>query len=475
MNRQQAKLFLLLLLSLFIGCAKPMTSDELINLNHIPDTLRNAQNVETLTFGAGSIETDDSLKTFLYMFDDIELKKVLDMALTKNSDLLTLESKVRQARAEAAIRGADMYPSVDLGLDYNYSDGSYKAYSGNSAQNALKLSASFSWELDIFGKLNSLRKASKEQVLYAEQNLAHGQVSLIADAAGYYFNIRDIANSITLSNEIIKNLQIISDIAGSKYNLGLVDEKELLDALMDVSSERNNLRSLEIELEKSRNALLVLIDANELPFDSTVTYSMRQPKVPEIDTIPGAAIMNRPDIKSSVYTLNSEIYKRNSSKAALYPAINISGNIGQILASSSGVGDLLWQIAASLTAPIFNRKELYEQLKIQNENVRQSEYALQKIINTALGEIENSIFQADRNRIIFINSKEFLANTEKVFTIITNKYDSGLTDNSDFLQYRNRTLEAEKLLNKAETGIITAYINLYKAFGGAFSASGKKG
>lgn len=471
-NRYFLFLFLFVMLTA-AGCAKPYTMKELHELNNIPVSFSNSEKIKSISNPNDVIANNDNLINFLYMFDDPELKKIIDIAIEKNTDFLTLASKIKQAKWQARSSLSDMFPGADIGLNYNYSDGNYKKYQTNVTQNTLNASISFSWEIDLFGKLNSLRQSSEELIKYAEESLAGGRVSLISDAATYYFTIRNSISSIDVSKKTLENLEKILKTYEEKLKYGLVDDTEVTSARMDVLTEQNNLASLQNTLEENKNALQVLLDEKKLDMDFMAKYSMPAPKIPKITDIPGNAIFNRPDVMASIYSLNSEIYKRNNAKASLFPSLNINGSIGQIIASSNGMGDLIWQIAGSLVTPLLNRTNLYASLQVQEEARKQAEYSLRKTVGTALGEIENTIFQTDTAIYSMKNSQDYLKNVNSSLQIVTSKYSVGRADETELLQAQNQLLSAQKMLETSKFNRISASINLYKAFGGSFAAPKK--
>ena len=248
---------------------------------------------------------------------------------------------------------------------------------------------------------------------------------------------------------------------------GTIYDRNMKVLAQSASAERVTINPQTIE--KNKNALLVLTGKEEIDFDLyDINYVMPKAKIPNIETIPTIAILNRPDVMGSIDSLNSAIYSTFSSKSALYPTIAISGNIGQIIASSNGVGDLLWSITASLTAPLLNRKELYESWRIKQEAEKQAELTLRKVISTAISEIEDSIFQLNANRKVYENSISSFKNSTDVMNFIENKYKYGLLDVIELLKSKNEFYNSKISLNTAEFNEILSNINLYKAFGGGF-------
>ena len=79
----------------------------------------------------------------------------------------------------------------------------------------------------------------------------------------------------------------------------------------------------------------------------------------------------------------------------------------------------------SLTAPLLNRQELYAQLKIQEETVNQAELSLQKSINTAVSDIENTSFAMLSSNKSYGNTKDILESAKISMDILESRWKAG--------------------------------------------------
>ena len=163
------------------------------------------------------------------MLPDNSFISILDTASKENPDLLILLSKIKQARYQLKSATGAMIPKISGSLDYSYGENS----------DGLNGSLSLSWEVDIYGKLDALRKSKKELIKYAEENYVNGQVTLAADTASYYFSIRKSAAQLFFANQILKNHKTIVDIYTQMQNSGLMDESEYISASMDYLNAQN--------------------------------------------------------------------------------------------------------------------------------------------------------------------------------------------------------------------------------------------
>ncbi|MWV61727.1 TolC family protein [Helicobacter saguini] len=411
--------------------------------------------------------------TFFSIFDDPILVDLTNKALKSNTNLLTLESAIRQARATAKINTAAMFPRVTAGANYNYSDNNYRSIQTNTInQNSANASLTFSWELDILGKLNALRMASDQNTLSALQNLSQAQVVLIGDVASFYFTIRQLSEAIALNREITANLQEIYELTQSRYDLGLIGLDSLATTKSNYLNQKNTTLNLESTLEQNINALLVLLNAHELGFSLDSSYEFNAPSLPSITALPADIIFNRPDVRSSVYSLNASIYQRYNKKMALFPSLSLSSNLGQILMSPTrAVGDLAWQIAGNLSMPLINRYSITQDYIISKEATKQAFYTLQNTINTALGEIENAMKNMEVTALSRDNTAQSYDVNKSTYEIMESQYNQKLIDDISKLEYANTYLRARVSLLSAHLSENQAAIALYKAFGGDFNPS----
>lgn len=476
----------LIFILFFAGCSSLVQKEEIESKTHIPKKFSNQNLLESIVkqnYGEKKSHTSqnldfkkmDFIQSFFYIFSDPVLQQLIQESLKNNTNVLTLTSKIAQARSSAKISGADMLPKIGANIGYNYSDGNYKKYQINFNQNTLNGSLTLSWEMDIFGRINSLRKASKEQYLSAQKDLWSSKISLIADVANYYFTIRKLANSIGIYQKIVQNQEKIYQISEKKYNLGLLDITDLASLKTTLSTQKNTLLDLRYQLEQNKNALLILLNTQNLDFDMSGHYQFAKPNFPNVQAMPSQVLLNRPDIESAIHLLNAQIYTQSSKRAEFFPTLAISGNLGQILFSNNGIGDLIWQITGALSMPLFNRTSIRENYKIQKENVTQAFYTLQNSINTAIGEIQNAIADTDYSNENLQNSLQSAKITENALEATKLKYDYKLTDELGLLNYQNQYLNTQKTLNDSFYSNTEAIIMLYKSFGGVFVFDEKEG
>ena len=507
-----------------LSCSKPYTEERVLESISLPTTFSKKvdSSLESTFTPSGTLDFAQSLLTLI---DDESLQALLEIALANNTNLLTLTSQIAQAREALGLASANMLPKLSLNMGYNYSSGNYNRYQININQNTLNGNLSLSWELDLFGKLNMLRKSKKYDYLATLSNLSVAQVSLIGEVASDYYAYMRLRNAALIQAQIVQNHSKILATLRDKHELGLVDISAINDTLAALSQAKSTLNSLLLEQEQMKNALIILLNLSDpqilaqilerpqpaqapthhaaarkslesnatslqsRPLESTFSNNVEKsqsiaslekvdssstlpsltlpsPRLPAIDALPREILLSRDDVRASIASLNAQVMLKNSKKAALFPTLNLGGSLGQILFSSRGVGDLIWNITGSLASPLINRSALTKDYKIQKESVKQALYALESTLRTALGEIENAITQVNTAQSSLQAKEQMLSTSQEVWLVAQSRYELGLLDEASYLTSYNALLSAQSSTDEAKFAQLAAAIMLYKALGG---------
>lgn len=464
------------------SCSKPYTDERVSESIALASSFS-----KQLDSSLESTRDTDTPSTFaqslLTLIDDESLRALLDMALANNTNILTLTSQIAQAREALGLASANMLPKLSINMGYNYSSGNYNRYQININQNTLNANLSLSWELDLFGKLNMLRKSKKYDYLATLSNLSVAQVSLIGEVASNYYAYKRITNAARLQEQMLDNYGRILDTLRHKHDLGLIDITILSDTIAALNAAKSAHSSLLLEQEKMKNALIVLLNTSDTQaltlllngseleskaqsLESSLDSRLPSIRLPSINALPKDILLSRDDVRASIASLNAQVMLKNSKKAALFPSLNLGGNLGQILFSSRGVGDLIWNITGSLASPLINRSALTKDYKIQKESVKQAFYALESTLRTALGEIENAITEVNTAQSSLQAKEQVLSTSQEVWLAARTRYELGLLDESSYLTSYNALLSACQSVDEARFARLSSVIVLYKALGG---------
>lgn len=397
------------------------------------------------------------------VFTDPVLADFINRALENNKDLNNARLNVEVAHAQ--MQGARLSYLPYIALAPN---GAGASYAGSDISWTYQLPAQVSWEVDIFGKTLN-RKRNAEAAYRMSEAYARATRSQIISAVAYtYYAIAAVNSQLELSRTTAKTWGESVEVMKNLKLAGRVTEAAVVQSTAQYYSIQASITDLEVQLDQLNNTMSLLL--NELPqnWNITTTLDFERPGIVRAE-IPMSELASRPDVAAAEQALAVAYYATNSARAAFYPGISITANGGftNLLGSFiKNPGDWFYQLAGSLTMPLFARGQNIAGLKAAKAQQKQAlnnfEYALLKAsaeVSDALTVYEKS---AEKERLLV----EQVKNLEK-----------SVEYTNDLLQYSTGTylevLTAQQNLLGAQTAFISsrlsqarAFINLYQALGG---------
>jgi multidrug efflux system outer membrane protein len=428
-----------------------------------------------LTNAAAPVAEDIEWNAF---FIDARLKQIISLALTNNRDLRVAALNVESARAQYKIQRSALLPTVNAEAGFARSrtpatltgTGSAVTSSDYTVKGAVA-----SYELDLFGRVRSLKAKALETFLAKEENRKSVQISLIAEIADQYLAEREMDEQLALSRQTLSLVQSNYDLIEASFKLGNTAEPDLRSAEIQVQSARASVASYQRQLAQARNALVLLLGASlpdNLPpapaLDAETILASLSPGLPS-DTL-----QRRPDILEAEHSLKAANANIGAARAAFFPKILLTGSAGTASADLSGLfepGSAAWSFSPQITIPIFdmgNTKASFDVAKI-SKHIEIAQY--EKAIQTAFREVADALAarsawddQLDANR-------RLVKAQQQRFDSASARYREGIDS------YLAVLTAQQDLFSSQQTLILTRYsqlvnrIELYRALGGGWSQS----
>lgn len=409
-------------------------------------------------------------------FDDSLLINLIDTALANNFDILRAEQSLKIANSLFRQANAQFYPSINFGVSGSVSKPSTTTFSGQNipasqAVTDISIGPTFNWELDIWGKLRSQKKATLASYNKSVHDRQFIQCSMINAVVNYYY----LLQSLDAKTEILK-ATIINRVEGIETNKAL----KIAGSVTEVAVKQNEallynaqalLQDVINQIAITENTLSVLI--GKAPDDirrSKLNTNVLPTKEWETG-FPTQLLTNRTDINAAEQNLINAFEMVNFANASFYPTIGLSGQGGLNSMNFSKLFDvhsLFASIAGSIMQPLFNRRNLKTQKEV---NVAKQEIALldfkEKII-TAYSEVANEIntLNVNADKLKLKEMERDALYQSIVFSEELQK--QGFVNYLEVLTAKNNELNAELSLIDIQLKILTSKANLYKALGGGW-------
>lgn len=441
------------------GCASPATQHEAATPLAVPTQ-----------WTAAATGTDPTaLADWWQRFGDDTLSQLVTEALTANTSVRSAQAALRQARATQDVTTATAGPSLRT------SGSGQRSKSGdNPAGNRFQAGFDASWEPDIFGGNAAGIAASEADTRAAETSLANTQVSLAAEVAVSYIELRGLQQRLALSRRILALQQETLQITRWRVQAGLASSLDLEQAIASTSQTEAQIPALQASVDQASHALSVLTGQPPAALLARLASEAAIPQPPPALalSLPADTLRQRPDVGTAAHRLEAALARLDQTEAARYPSLQISGSVGLSALTLSGLGSggatLANALLASISMPLFDGGAARARIEAQDAAVEQARLSYQGAVLTALQEVEDALvsIRGDRERLERLQTAaDAAANAE---LLARQRYSSGLIDFSSVLDTQRTLLSAQDSLASARASLSADHVRLYKALGGGW-------
>jgi NodT family efflux transporter outer membrane factor (OMF) lipoprotein len=408
-------------------------------------------------------------------FNDPVLSGLMERAVAGNLSLKQALNSVRQARIQRGITDTERFPTVSssgsLGRSYA------KDMSGDfSGTNSFRAGLDASWELDIFGGVKRSIEAADADIQSAQESYRDTLVSLLAEVALDYVELRSYQSQFKTAEENIKTQEETYNITKWRYEAGLTTGLDMENASKTLEQTRAQVPSLKSSIKQTKNAMAVLLGSEPGALDSELDEYRSLPEAPkEVAVgIPADLLTRRPDLRKAERDLASQTAKIGVTEAERYPKISLSGTLSL---ASTALGDffsadsLSTGASSGISWPVFEAGKIMKNVELQYAAQDQKLMAYRAALLTALKDVENAMtsysYEQARNESLIkaARSAEIAAEISRA------QYSSGVVDFQSVLESENTLLSAQDSLTQSDARILTDLVSLYKALGGGWSPS----
>jgi outer membrane protein, multidrug efflux system len=410
--------------------------------------------------------------------NDAELSRLEERAVKGNLDLKDAEARIREARALRGISKASLFP----GLGANASVTKQRTSENSSTGTERELYAAgfdAGWELDIFGGVRRSIEAAQADLEATQENLHDVLVSLMAELALNYVDVRTFQARIAAAETNVKVQKETYELNLSRFQAGLIDALAVQQSQYNLESSRSRIPTLETGLVAAKNRLAVLL--GETPGAVHGELEKMQPiPVPPVTVavgVPAETLRNRPDIRRAERSLAAQTARIGVSKADLYPKFRLAGTIGlESLASRDFPewASRTWSIGPSASWKLFDAGAIRQNIKVQTARQEQALIQYEATVLGAQEEVENALVAYAKEQRRRESLAAATAAAERADQLARDQYQAGLVGFSNVLDAQRSLLSFQDELAQSNGTVTANLVRLYKALGGGWEAFSNK-
>ncbi|WP_176593891.1 efflux transporter outer membrane subunit [Sphingobium sp. EM0848] len=454
---------------------------------HGPGTARAARpEAQFVRTADGASPQAPATATWWSSLGDPVLDGLETRALAANPGVAVAQARVRQARASLRSERANALPSANAsalyvhaqipGLDLsgsngsNASDGSQSSSGGSQSLNLYNLGFDASWEVDLWGGKRRGVEAAQAQLGAAEANVADAQVSLTAEIAQTYVNLRDRQQRIALAQDNITRQRDTLLLTEQRQHRGTASALELEQQRNQLEQAEAAILPLNAERDAYLNALATL--AGEAPgaLDAMLGPPAAIPLPPASVAIgdPAALLQRRPDIRAAERQYAAATAKIGVAQAARFPSLSFMGLIG---IGGTNPGDVFdFNKLAAIAMPRLSWSFLdfgRNAARVEQSRGAQDEAAAQyrQAVLNALRDSEDALSRFGARRLAVASAARSKASADRSAALIRQRFEAGTATRIQLLDAERQSIAAAQTLVQGTAAMTADYIALQKALG----------
>jgi outer membrane protein, multidrug efflux system len=404
------------------------------------------------------------------LFKDPVLQDLIREALKSNYDVATAAARVEQARAQAGVARSAYAPQIGYGVDitglrvpvpFERTD-TYYGYNFN-----------LSWELDLWGRIRRLNEQQRA-LFFASEEVQRGVwLSLVADVAQAYFELRALDAQLDITKETGQSFQETYELFGKKVGGGAASGLETSRAEGALANILAQVPDLERQIIAKENQISLLLGKNpgQIPRGSSLADQN------DLDVIPAGLastlLERRPDLRQAEQELIAANASVGVAKANFFPVLSLTALLGGVSPELSGLvsSGTQWAVAGGLAGPLFTGGRLKSQYRAVLAQRDQAQLFYEKSVTQAFGEVSTALAAHQLLAQSLKEQSRSVRSYQDSVRLSNLRYDTGLASYFEVLDAKLDLFPAQTALILYDLNRKAALVELYKALGGGWKLS----
>lgn len=396
------------------------------------------------------------------VFTDPQLQTLIEKALENNPDLLNAALNIDIAEQQLRASKLAFLPSVVFAPNGSISH--FGTHTSSTQAYTLPITAS--WDVDLFGKLRSQKKAAQMALIQSRDYKVAVQTNLICNVANLYYTLLMLDRQKQIVDDMSGLTKNTWDMMKLQMEFGRARSTSVQSAEAAYYSVQTQGADIKRQIRETENTLSLLLGE---PAQSIARGSLENQSLPANFSggIGVQLLSNRADVHANEMALAQCFYNIQEARSRFYPALNISPT--GAWTNSNGLvnpGKLLLSVVGSLTQPIFMRGQLKAGLRVAEDRYKQAYNTWQNSILKAGAEVSNALVaynSADeKNKLQQQQIDVLKQNVDHTRMLYTQSSSSYL----EVITAQQSLLNAEISQVQEQFTKLQAIVNLYNALGG---------
>jgi NodT family efflux transporter outer membrane factor (OMF) lipoprotein len=410
------------------------------------------------------------------MFGDPQLNALAEQVAIANQDLKVAEARLREARALIRFNRAAEFPTISTGAGISsIQESANRPFATGSFPSSgdFLLSFDLSYELDLWGRVRRTVAAAREEAQATAADLETARLSLQAELAMDYFQLRSADALQQVLNDTVKAYADFLQLTVNRFEGGAAPKSDVAQAQTQLETTRVQATDIAVQRAQFEHAIAVLIGQPPATFSlPSAPLNLQPPAIPV--GLPSQLLERRPDIAATERRVAEANEQIGIARAAYFPTVMLNAStgfegasIGNVLMGSS----LLWAVGMSLTQTLFDagRRDATSDAAIANYDATVATYRQTTL--TAFQQVEDNLAAL---RVLMQEAEEQLravAAAQEFLQLATNRYRGGVDTYLQVVTAQTSVLTNELNAVNILLRRMNASVLLLKALGGGWQVA----
>jgi len=426
-----------------------------------------AASTDTTRTGAASSRSD-----WWQSLGDPLLPELVSAAQMASADAAQALARLQRARASAAVAAAAQSPQ--LGAQAGASHG--RAALGQPVATQASAGLQAQWELDLFGAVAAGRDAALARQSAAAAGWHAVQVAIAAETASLYTALRGCEALLAQARLDSQSRDATARLTELSARAGFTAPADAALTRAGAAQARTGVLAQQAACEAQLKSLVELTDLPEPQLRQRLaarTAVLPSPRALSVPAVPAALLAQRPDLADTARLVNAAAADQAQAQARERPQVSLAGSIAGLVARGGGaeVRGLTWNLGPiSVSFPIFDGGARAAATASARASYDEAVALYQSQVRRAVREVEAALvsLQSTTDRQTDLNAA---AQDFEVFLRATEaRTRGGLGSLFELEIARRNAVQAQSALIDLQRERAVAWISLYRALGGAWSA-----
>jgi NodT family efflux transporter outer membrane factor (OMF) lipoprotein len=424
--------------------------------------------------------SDQSLRgKWWEIFGDSQLNALEEELTVSNQNLKVSEARLRQARSMIRFNRSQEFPTISTSPSIiNERDSANQAYFPSSLANngtgAFTLPIDFSYEVDLWGRVRRTVNASREEAQASAADLQTANLSLHAELAVDYFELRSADVQEQLLDDTVKDYTDALQLTQNRFNGGAAPKSDVAQAQTQLDGARVQDIDITVMRAQFEHAIATLIGKS--PAELTITpapkTALQLPSIPV--GLPASLLERRPDIAAGERRVAEANDQIGIARAAFFPSLVLGGTggfAGTSITNWFNWPSRLWAVGPQFSQTIFDagRRRAVSEGATANYDGTVASYRQTTL--TAFQEVEDNLAALRILEKEAQQQREATASAEESLQLFTNRYEGGVDNYLQVITAQTVALTNERNDIDIQRRRMDASVLLVKAVGGGWEAS----